>query len=182
MSQFNGPTEVKTRGTHLADLQKIVALAKIHRWGNVGIVGRGEMPYLPFFQDGFWYVPLDQDHSAIPPWVMRRVRTVIEAGVKFKGFVVKHEAPALLEAPQPKRKDWKPPEVNIPWQGIGKLATKTLTVAASVAKVGLAAAGVAALLAAYTLGAALMAVDPGIIIVLTEEEGSWWVQLAAWEE
>jgi hypothetical protein len=113
--------------THL-----IMALGKERSWpfsylGNAPLLDR------PVQVGEWWLVPAQQDTSLIPGRALYRIQTIYRLGLRPAGWVVAHEAPKLLSAPdqKPKKKPNLLPYLAV-LGGLGWLLASTLTTVALV--------------------------------------------------
>jgi hypothetical protein len=112
------------------------------------IVGYGPVPEKPYNQ-GFWYI----EPVAKPPRGARRIKLLMDAGVRIKGIVVAHEA---------KTDDFK---INLPsipnetWREIGEIALKVFL------GMGLVVGFIALAFLNICLN------DPAVIVIL--EDNTW---------
>ena len=165
----------------------LMELGSRRRW-RPRVVGRATLLTDPVFLGDWWLVPVEQDTSPIPKRASDRVQAIFEAGLRPKGFVVAHEAPALLPAPASAGKPRRRRIVEL-----RRLLSKrvVLGVGAAVllvlfgpmllkllvtAIVGLVAAVATPLLAIGALGAVVL-VDP-VLIAVTED--GFWVEIDRW--
>ena len=58
----------------------------------------GQAPLLerPHYLDGWWFLPVQEDTSALPARTLKRVGAIYEAGLRPRGFIVAHESPPML--------------------------------------------------------------------------------------
>jgi len=71
------------------------------------VVGQGEVPAQSFYKDEWVFEPINA-----PQVAQDRIETLKRFGFNFKGFVIAHEAPRLLSAPEPKKQDFKNNQTN----------------------------------------------------------------------
>ena len=88
---FNRPA-LSTMATQL------LALGKDNGW-HFQSLGKAPIPVDPIHLDGWVMIPAEQDTHPIPSRTTHRIKTVFASGIRPQGWVVIHEAPALLPAP-----------------------------------------------------------------------------------
>jgi len=146
-------------------------MSRENHW-HVKVVDGTGMIDSPEYWDGWVCEPADLSDCTIPGDALRRVDQIINKGIPFQGFILAHEAPPMLPAPQIKPKPlihWE----EIPWDDIA-------TGMATALGYGVMAVGA---LAASALVLPLVAVgvilDPALLIVLDDgtrvEVASWWL-------
>ncbi|MGD8457024.1 MAG: hypothetical protein PVF83_11605 [Anaerolineales bacterium] len=149
----------------------LITLGGRRGW-DFAVLGRAPMPKKPVRLGDWLIVPAHQDSSEIPKRAMERVQTIFAEGLRPKGFVLVHEAPMLLPAPEED-------EPQIAPTPFSPTPTKPFIPGlASVLVVGVAAlAAIASVIlpAALLVGAAL--VDP-ILIAVTEDDV--WIEIDRW--
>ncbi len=81
---------------------QLLALGKANGW-HFQSLGRAPVPTNPIHLDGWVVVPAEQDTQPMLERTKYRINTVFASGLRPQAWVVIHEAPALLPAPnQPK--------------------------------------------------------------------------------
>lgn len=70
-------------------------------------VGQGEVPTESFYREEWVFEPIKA-----PQVAQDRIEKLKQSGIRFKGFVIAHEAPRLLSAPAPKKQDFKNNQTN----------------------------------------------------------------------
>lgn len=73
------------------------------QWDFVRL-GQAPVPAQPLRVGEWLIVPASQDSSPIPKQTMRRIQTIYREGVRPQSWVVVHEAPRQLRAPQESRR------------------------------------------------------------------------------
>lgn len=78
---------------------------KLMRFGNeqgweFALLGRAPLPATAIRLKDWLLVPVSEDSSVIPQRALERVQAIYAAGLRPQGFVVAHEAPRRLAAPQ----------------------------------------------------------------------------------
>jgi hypothetical protein len=87
------------------------------------VVGQGDVPLEPFYLDEWWY-SLVTAESTIPAEGVRRIETLVKAGIPMKGLVIRHEAPRLLTAPkEEKQVKRKRADTYVAFEALPLLAT-----------------------------------------------------------
>lgn len=133
---------------------------------------------------GDWLlVPAHLDSSPVPQRAQQRIQALFAEGVRPKGFVLVHEAPLQLPAPEETGADvvegefWEVTNVGLDID-LERLGRGGLAVAGAVAKATLTLAmaiGTVVLPAIFMAGAALL--DP-ILVMVTEE--NVWIEIDRW--
>lgn len=140
-----------------SDARKAVQVGYENHW-RFRVVGQGNVPEKSFYKDEWVFVPV-----AAPTMAQDRLDTLKRSGIRFKGFVVAHEAPRLLTAPAPKKHDFKnsQTETILPDASIffGKLLQGLFFFIGLLFQVAL--------------------LDPALIVIL--EDGSW-LEVMTWYE
>ncbi len=155
--------------------REIMAVGAAHNW-PFRVLGVAPVPSAPVFHKNWWLVPIAQDHSQIPARTLERVQALYEAGIRPKAFLILHEAPPLLAAPDgapefSRAQYWARQAAKYSVTALGVTA-KILLVAVPLA---LAVVGVGAL---ATIGlASAVLVDPCLIAVTDNDV---WVQIDYW--
>ena len=103
-----------------------------NNWHFVNL-GKAPIPEQPV-QAGEWLIlSAMEDNSPIPTRTMQRIQTIYQQGIRPQHWVVVHEAPLLLSAPQPEKA--KKPRI-LPYLallgGLGALLATTLITTAAV--------------------------------------------------
>jgi hypothetical protein len=163
------------------EAKSLVSLGSEMGW-DIKVIGRAPLPTEPVRIGEWLLVPADQDTSPLPPRSFERVQQIYKCGLRPAGFVIAHEAPALL-APE-----IKPAEEPIEWavlspehkrlmkRALGVLVIGTL----GIAILPIVLAAVAAVAGALFLPAAMVAgvaIDP-ILIAVTED--GYWIEIDRW--
>lgn len=183
--------------------QQLVDVGRQNAWEFL-VLGRAPMPTEVIQLTDWDIVPIGLDQSPIPDEAMERVRAVHAAGLRFQGFVVVHEKPKALPAPQPNvidgnyqvvrpKQDWHVSEQVL--TGLKKIAVGIGVAAAGIVVTGvvvvavintlllvlnilMVSAPVLVMLAALILAPAL-GLDP--VLVAVTEDGTW-IELYRWIE
>jgi hypothetical protein len=123
----------------------------------------------PILKADFYYIPIEIDSVEIPQEALKR-KEALEKEFCVKQWIIGHE---IVEAPEEVevKPEVKPQrgvkEYDIPW---AKIAATALAIAVgAVAVIG------------YGMLMAFSMVDPRLIAVLDDEEGTW-VSVCEWEE
>ncbi|BBB48043.1 hypothetical protein [Pelolinea submarina] len=154
--------------------QQILSLGRHNGWG-FHILGYADLPEKPVRLEKWLIVPAHEDNSPIPGRTLERIQTIFAAGLRPRGFVVVHEAPMSLPAPQQAQQSfgWSAPAAPQPNAPSGLSSLTSL------------AEGLAAMLGVITttifpmLFLGLLALDP--IVVAVMEDGCW-VEIDRWLE
>ncbi len=139
------------------EARKAVQVGYENHW-RFRVVGQGEVPEKSFYRDEWIFEPIKA-----PQMAQDRLDTLKRSGIRFKGFVIAHEAPRLLTAPAPKKHDFKNNQT-------GAIVPDTSEILGNLVQ-GLL------LFIAFIFQAALL--DPALIVVL--EDGTW-LEVMTWYE
>jgi hypothetical protein len=137
--------------------RKAVRVGYENHW-RFRVVGQGEVPKDSFYRDEWVFEPVEA-----PQMAQDRLALLKRSGIRFKGFVIAHEAPRLLTAPASKKHDSKNNQ------------TKTIVPETSQFFEKLGEALLFFILIIFQ--AALL--DPALIVVL--EDGTW-LEVMTWYE
>ena len=154
--------------------QQMLSLGRHNGWG-FHILGYADLPEKPVRLEKWLIVPAHEDSSPIPVRTLERIQTIFAAGLRPQGFVVVHEAPMSLSAPQRVQQSFEWPAPAAPQPG-APTRLSSLT--------GLAE-GLAAMLGVITttifpmLFLGLLALDP--IVVAVMDDGCW-IEIDRWLE
>jgi len=176
---YDPPKQKVAKPVELSDTDKVLALAKKHRWEEVRVCGKGPMLTKPTVEDGWTLIPISQDNSTIPITAWQRVRTIKAAGIPYKGLIIGHE-------PQPEFNGREQPSTQV---NFGKL----ILILTAIAAVPVVVVAGLAIMAAMLIGAvilaipllilaaplALLGVDPSMIMVM--EDGTY-IEIYWWNE
>ncbi len=151
--------------------QGLLALGQQRNW-NFNILGQAPLPRQPIHLQDWLIVPAHQDSSHIPARALERIQAIFEVGLRPKGFVIVHEAPKLLPAPEvikhkPTAMPTKSPGIK-PWIA-GLLGTVAIAIPV--------AAAVASMIVPATLAVGAVLVDP-ILVAVTEDDT--WIEIDRW--
>ena len=169
-----------------SETRQLVTLGREHGW-DFFVLGQAPMLAEPVRLGDWLLVPVEQDSSHVPVRALERVRAIYAAGLRPQGFVLVHEAPPLLPAPDQHQVDAIHfPVLSPEVKSALKAAAGTLgAVAVAVgALAGMAALAVAALSVAAVLALPVMLVagvalvDP-ILVAVTED--GYWVEIDRWD-
>lgn len=160
---------------------ELMSLAGHNLW-DFAVLGQAPMPKEAVRLGDWLLVPSDQDSSEIPDRALARVQAIYAAGIRPKGFVLVHEAPMLLSAPEDAR---EPQSLSPQWmvdpQTTQKLIDTLSFGVAGLAKVMVGIATVAVAVGSMILPAILFAgamlLDP-ILIAVTEDD--YWIEIDRW--
>ncbi|MDT8382636.1 MAG: hypothetical protein RQ728_10340 [Brevefilum sp.] len=81
---------------------QLLALGKANGW-HFQSLGKAPIPADPIHLDGWVLIPAEQDTHPIPNRTKNRIRTVYASGIRPQAWVLIHEAPALLPAPNQRK-------------------------------------------------------------------------------
>jgi hypothetical protein len=161
--------------------QALVDFGQDMGW-NPTILGQAPLPQVPVRVGDWLIVPAEQDSSIVPERAFKRVQALYAAGIQPKGFVLVHEAPALLAAPaqveQPSGWRSKLPQAK---EAVVLLAKAGGALAASAAVATLAVVAVGAVIAVALPVVALVgvaALDPILIAVMDDDH---WIEIDRWD-
>jgi hypothetical protein len=142
-------------------------------------------------KDGWVYQPYDPDSITIPKEAQRKLDAVIEARFPIKQVIYGYEVkvatenkpqPPLPQA-QPQQKPNPKPQPQIKPQPLIADPEKTLEAVAGVAGVVLTLVAGACMVMAYGFLMAISAVDPKLIVVVSDiNEEYQWTCLSSWEQ
>ena len=151
-------------------VMEVMTLSRENHW-HVKVVDGTGMIDSPEYWDGWVCEPTNLSDSTIPAAALGRVNQILIKNIPIKGFILAHEAPPMLPAPQVKPKPlirWE----EIPWDDI---ATGMVT-ALGYGVMAVGAVAVSALV--LPLIAVGVLLDPALIVVLDDgtrvEVASWW--------
>ena len=159
---------------------RFVSLGKSHGW-DFRVLGKAPMPSRHLRIGSWLLVPAQQDSSSIPIRAYERIQTIFAGGLRPQGFVLVHEAPLVLSAPQ------QPGEIekqNSSKESIAKTAgllgailtgAGALSAALAVG-LGILLLGGVLLIPTLLLAGAVM-VDP-ILVAVTED--GYWIEIDRW--
>lgn len=155
----------------------LMHLAASQRW-PFRLMGVAPVPATAVYYNGLWLVPQTQDHTALPPFALERMRAIERTGIKPKAYVVVHEAPKQLAPPANVR-------IISPQEYWTDQAARYSLAAAKVSGTMIAAAvTVLAPIVLTTLGimvlgslSLLAGVDP-ILVAVTDQDV--WIEIARW--
>jgi hypothetical protein len=161
--------------------QQLMALGQDLGW-ETAVLGQAALPERPVRAGNWLIIPATQDTSVIPERAFKRVQTLYAAGIRPKGFVLVHEAPALLAAPAAAKstagwRAWLPGQkkaADVAATGRGARAATILVQALALLAVG--AVVIVALPLVALIG--VVALDP-ILIAVTEDDD--WIEIDRWD-
>jgi hypothetical protein len=151
--------------------QGLLSLGRQRNW-DFKILGQAPLPHQPIHLQDWLIVPAHQDSSHIPARALERIQAIFAMGLRPKGFVIVHEAPKLLPAPE--KVDPEPVRLPSTSPDFKPLITGLLRAVGVVIPV--AAAAVSMIVpATLALGAFLL--DP-ILVAVTED--NTWIEIDRW--
>jgi len=156
--------------------KQLLALGKNNRW-PMQVLGKAPMLKQPVRIQDWLLVPSTMDSTPLPDRAIQRIKILYEAGIRPQGFVMVHEAPLQLKAPEVPKVGEKT-EANKKLLGkIGGAALGLGTITGSlVAAVGIAIIGSLLILPAGLLAAAVV-IDPILVAVMPDDS---WVEIDRW--
>jgi len=168
--------------TKYSQTNQLMKLGENQLW-TFSILGIAPMPERPVRLKDWLLVPAHQDSSAVPKRTLARIQTIYQAGIRPKGFVVVHEAPMQLPAPEHQdaeviEGDFRELQRGAIEIDLDKLTASGSALASTVLKVAASAAvviGSIVLPAVFFAGAALL--DP-ILVAVTEDDV--WIEIDRW--
>jgi hypothetical protein len=81
---------------------QLLGIGKANDW-HFQNLGKAPIPTAPIHMDGWVIIPAEQDTHPIPDRAKHRIKTVFASGIRPQAWVVIHEAPPLLAAPQQRK-------------------------------------------------------------------------------
>lgn len=78
---------------------QLLAIGKTNGW-HFQNLGKAPAPVQSIHMDGWVLIPAEQDTHPIPDRAQHRIKTVFASGIRPQAWVIIHEAPPLLAAPQ----------------------------------------------------------------------------------
>lgn len=169
------PTTLKP--TTSPEVQELMTLGRGESW-DFAVLGQAPMPSRPVRLQDWLIVPAEQDNSEIPERALARVAAIFAAGIRPKGFILVHEAPMQLPAPQGEQTQAPKPQwvldPEITQKAINGLSFG-ITTLAKVMLGAVALVSTVLLPAVFLTGAAL--IDP-ILIAVTEDD--YWIEIDRW--
>ena len=152
------------------------------RGWEVAVLGQAPMPREHIHLGDWLIVPAEQDSSEIPARTMERIQSIFEAGIRPKGFVMVHEAPKMLAAPQDGTSTSQPisfalPDMTPALKAVGGVLGTLAVVTLGIGGLAVAIVAGAALAIPAVLLAGAVAIDP-ILIVVTGDD--IWIEIDRW--
>lgn len=152
--------------TH-SQAQQLLALGDFMGW-RTQLIGEAPMLTEPVRLRDWLLVPAHEDSVRLPARTLRRIQTIYSQGLRPQGFVVVHEAPMQLPAPEADAD--KQHDKEIEWKGIGKTAGTIVKV--------LGVLALSSFLLPLGLVAGVVLLDP-ILIAVTED--GYWIEIDRWQ-
>ena len=136
--------------------RKAIHIGYDNHW-RFRVVGKGEIPKGPIYKDEWVLVPV-----IAPEMGKERLNALQASGIRFKGFVIAHEAPRLLSTPAsiPKKANFTSDSI-LP--DAGTLVSHL----------------VAGLIFCFSLLFQAVLLDPALIVILEDET---WLEVMTWYE
>lgn len=184
IQEISQTTIEETRQDLSVETRRLLSLGDKAQW-HFRVLGQAPMPQAPVRLKNWLVVPAMQDSSIIPARSLERIQGIYAAGIRPQGFVLVHEAPMALPAPQeaitktqPEHLDLSKPQVTAT---PGSTNTDFLKLGGAVlAGVGTVLSSIFRVLGSVLLPAlaiGLLALDP-ILIAVTEE--GYWIEIDRW--
>jgi len=163
--QTNTQLAVKPPGECISQSQamQFLALGDLMGW-HPQLIGKAPMLNKPVRLENWMLVPAHEDTSDIPKRTIKRIQTIYTQGLRPQGFVVVHEAPMQLRAPEQthsSRVETLKPGIDIS-KGIETL---------------LKVAGMA-MMAVFLLPIGFLTVLDPIMVAVTED--NYWIEIDRW--
>ena len=154
--------------------KQLLTLGEENHW-PIQILGQAPMLEEPLRVREWVLMPATMDSTSLPDRAMERSHAVYKAGIRPQGFVIVHEAPLEIEAPQTEVKQ----KTNSDFlKKIGGAALGAGLFSGSlVALVGIAVLGGILLAPIGLLGAAVI-LDPILVVVTTD---NYWIEIDRWD-
>ena len=154
--------------------KQLLTLGEENHW-PIQILGQAPMLEEPLRVREWVLMPALMDSTSLPDHAMERIHAVYKAGIRPQGFVIVHEAPLEIEAPQPEVKQKNNSDLL---KKIGGAALGAGLLSGSiVALVGIAILGGILLAPIGLLGAAIV-LDPILVVVTTD---NYWIEIDRWD-
>lgn len=165
------PTYSQSAPMLTPESQGLLTLGRQRKW-DFKILGQAPLPRQPIHLQDWLIVPAHQDSSHIPARALERIQAIFAMGLRPKGFVIVHEAPKLLPAPEVV----EPEPVSVPTNspGIKPWITGLLGTMAIAIPV---AAAVTSMIVPATLAVGAVLIDP-ILVAVTEDDT--WIEIDRW--
>jgi len=157
----------------------LISLGEKQGW-RARVLGRAPLPTVPVFIGGWWLVPIEQETAPIPSRACERVQAIFRAGIRPKGFVVAHEAPPLLPAPEEsvrEQQEREQHETRRSWLPAAGAAAVAIGAVAVIPAIAVAVVGLTLALSPLLLLGGLIMVDPCLMAVT---EDGYWVEIDRW--
>ena len=157
--------------------KQLLTLGRENRW-PMQVLGKAPMLKQPVRIQDWLLVPSTMDSTPLPDRAIERIKRLYEAGVRPQGFVMVHEAPMQLKAPEIPKIEQKAKSNKHLFGKIGGAALGLGAITGSlVAAVGIAIIGGLLILPAGLLAAAVL-VDPILVAVMPDDS---WVEIDRWD-
>ena len=172
------------------ETRQLISLSRKLGWDS-SVLGKASMPDSAVRVGNWLLIPAHQDSSPMPDRALRRIQAIHAAGIRPKGFIVAHEAPMMLPAPESESAPAQSGFLRLPAISPGvRSALKAVAIILSVIALGLVtvASAIAVAVAVFTIAMAMMVpiamvgtlllIDP-ILIVVTED--GYWIEIDRWD-
>jgi len=176
MYQVNTQDYLENTGESVLGPQakQLLTLGEENHWPTQ-ILGRAPMLEEPLRVREWVLMPAIMDSTPLPDHAMERIHAVYEIGIRPQGFVIVHEAPLEIGAPQPEVEQKTNSDLL---KKIGGAALGAGLLSGSiVALAGIAILGGILLAPIGLLGAAVV-LDP-ILVVVTND--NYWIEIDRWD-
>jgi len=176
MYQVNTRDYLENTGESILSPQakQLLTLGEENHWPTQ-ILGRAPMLEEPLRVREWVLMPALLDSTPLPDHAMERIHAVYEVGIRPQGFVIVHEAPLEIEAPQPVVEQKTNSDLL---KKIGGAALGAGLLSGSiVALAGIAILGGILIAPIGMLGAAVV-LDPILVVVTTD---NYWIEIDRWD-
>jgi len=145
--------------------QQFLSLGDQLGW-HTEVLGKAPMLVEPVRLQDWLLVPAHEDTTELPRRTIKRIQTIYMQGLRPQGFVVVHEAPMQLAAPEPATQKNR----TLEWEGGGKVIGAIFKILGVVALGGM--------LLPLGLLAGLVMLDP-ILVAVTQD--GYWIEIDRWQ-
>ena len=164
------------------ETRTLLELGRQQDW-DFAILGRAPLPDQPVRLGDWLVIPAYQDSSQVPARTLERIQAIYAAGLRPKGFLLVHEAPLALPAPEketieiPQMPTYPRNNRKMIVIAIAVLIFGLIILPATVAVIAAALTATASLAAPAALVVSAAILDP--ILVAVSEDG-YWVEIDRW--
>ncbi len=160
-------------------VRELMTFGRDRLW-DVAVLGQAPMPQEAIRLNNWLIIPAHQDNTEIPDHAMERVQAIFVAGFRPKGFVLVHEAPMMLSAPETNQT-----QLRTPWTLNPETTEKVINGlsfgVSAIAKLMVGTVTLAVVAGSLILPGLLLAgavlIDP-ILIAVTED--NYWIEIDRW--